>query len=192
MFDGTAYSAPATATLTIAPVPDVASVVVNGGAAQRSKVTEMEVTFDTEVDAAFLATAFTLTRSADGVAVGTITVATRVENGRTVATLTFAGANTEFGSLADGRWVLSVGKAQVKSLTGVEMAADHTFALHRLFGDVNGDGAVNGFDYNRFRQAYGSTAGSTTYRAEFDFNGDGAVNGFDYNRFRTRYGIVLP
>ena len=184
-FDGSMYSAPATVTLSVTPVPDVVGVVVNGGAAQRSRVTEMEVTFDMEVDASLLATAFTLTRPADGVAVGSIAVATRVEGGRTIAALTFAGANTEFGSLTDGRWVLSVDRTKVKSPTGVEMAADYSYPLHRLFGDANGDGAVNGFDYNRFRQAYGSTAGSVAYRAEFDSNGDGAVNGFDYNRFRT-------
>ena len=172
--------------------PGVASVVVNGGAAQRSRVTELTVAFDTEVDPVLLATAFTLSRPSDGAAVGTVAVTTRVENGRTVATLSFSGANTEFGSLADGRWVLAVDRAKVKSPTGAGMAADFSYQLHRLFGDANGDGAVNGFDYNRFRQAYGSTAGSVAYRAEFDSNGDGAVNGLDYNRFRQRYGAVLP
>jgi hypothetical protein len=191
-FDGTMYSAPATATLTVAPVPDVASVVVNGGADQRSKVTEVTVTFDMEVDAALLATAFTLTRPADGAAVGTIAVATQVVGGRTVAALRFSGANTEFGSPADGRWTLAVDKARVKSLTGVEMAAHSTFALHRLFGDVNGDAAVSGFDYNRFRLAYGSVAGDAAYRADLDFDGNGAISGLDYNRFRTRFGSSLP
>ena len=189
--DGAGGTATATVTVTVTPVPDVTAVVVNGGAAQRSRVTELEVAFDMEVDPALLATAFTLTRTADGAVVGTIAVSVRVEGGRTIATLTFSGSNTEFGSLADGRWVLSVSKAKVKSLAGVEMAADLTFALHRLYGDVNGDAAVNGFDYSRFRAAYGSTAGSVAYRADLDFNGDGAINGFDYSRFRARYGVVL-
>jgi len=189
---GVDVSEPRTFTIAATAVPDVVSVVVNGGAAQRSRVTELEVTFDMEVDATQLATAFALTRPADGAVVGAIGVTTRVEGGRTIATLTFSGANTDFGSLADGRWVLAVDRTKVRSLTGVQMAADQTAALHRLYGDVNGDAAVNGFDYSRFRTAYGATVGSVAYRADLDFNGDGAINGFDYSRFRTRYGVVLP
>jgi hypothetical protein len=120
-----------------------------------------------------------------------------VEGGRTIATLTFSGANTEFGSLTDGVWVFRIDRTRVSAPTG-GMAADFVTPasgpgrIHRLYGDVNGDGAVNGFDYNRFRLAFGSTAADPAYRADLDFNGDGAINGFDYNRFRTRFGTVLP
>ncbi|HVK16523.1 MAG TPA: glycoside hydrolase family 9 protein [Fimbriiglobus sp.] len=169
----------------------VESVSVNGGAAQRSRVTEITVTFDADVDPGALATAFTLTRTAGVATVGTIAVATQVVAGRTVATLTFSGASTDFGSLSDGRWTLTVDPAKVVR-AGAAMAADFGHQLHRLYGDVNGDAAVNGFDYSRFRTAYGATVGSVAYRADLDFNGDGAINGFDYSRFRTRYGVVLP
>ena len=184
---GVDVSEPRTFAITATPVPDVASVVVNGGADQRSRVTEMTVTFDMEVDAALLATAFTLTRHVRrGRPSGPITVTTRVENGRTVATLTFAGANTEFGSLADGRWTLSVDRAKVKSPTGVEMAAGHSYPLHRLFGDANGDGVVTDADVFQFRRAYGTAAGQPGYRADLDFDGDGFVT----NAGRHQFGPV--
>ena len=79
--------------------PAVASVTVNGGAAQRSRVTAIAVTFNTRVNLA--ASAFTLTRVGlpNGVAGDNATVVadftTRVVNGLTVATLTFGGGNTE-------------------------------------------------------------------------------------------------
>jgi uncharacterized delta-60 repeat protein len=191
-FDGTVYSAPATVTLTVAPVPDVFGVAVNGGAAQRSRVTELTVTFDEVVDPALLATAFALTRPADGAAVGAIAVATQVVDGRTVATLTFSGANVESGSLADGRWTLAVDRTKVRSLAGAEMAADFTASLHRLFGDSEGDADVDVLDLARFRQAYGKSTGQPGYAAHFDFEGDGDVDVLDLSRFRQRYGRTLP
>ncbi|HVK11128.1 MAG TPA: tandem-95 repeat protein [Gemmataceae bacterium] len=193
-FDGTAYTPAATVSLVVRAQPDlVGTVQVNDGAAQRSKVTDLTLTFDAELDAALLNQpgAFTLTRT-DGATVGTITAAATVAGGQTTIVLSFSGANTEFGSLTDGRWTLSVNRNFIRSTGGLNLAADQTAALHRLYGDVNGDAAVNGFDYSRFRAAYGSTAGSVAYRADLDFNADGAINGFDYSRFRTRYGVVLP
>ena len=108
-----------------------------------------------------------------------------------MATLTFSGANVESGSLADGRWVLSVDRIKVRSLTGVEMAADFTGQLHRLFGDSEGDGDVDVLDLGRFRQSYGKTVGQTGYAAHFDFDGDGDVDILDLGRFRQRYGTRL-
>ena len=172
--------------------PAVQSVQINGGAVQRSRVTQITVTFDSVVNAAALANAFTLVRLADQSSVGMIGVSTSVVNGKTVAQLTVSGANTESGSLADGRYTLTVLAGQVSGSNGLTQASNHTTALHRLFGDINGDTAVNGFDLNNFRLAFGSTIGSPQYNSAFDFNQDGAVNGFDLNQFRSRFGIVLP
>jgi hypothetical protein len=64
--------------------------------------------------------------------------------------------------------------------------------LHRLYGDVNGDKAVNGLDLAAFRTAFGSTQSNPNYAAELDANGDGAINGLDLAEFRTRFGTNLP
>jgi hypothetical protein len=69
---------------------------------------------------------------------------------------------------------------------------DFTLDLHRLYGDVNGDKAVNGLDLAEFRKAFGASAADAAYRADLDVNGDGVINGPDLAAFRTRFGVVLP
>ena len=72
------------------------------------------------------------------------------------------------------------------------MAANSVTDFHRLFGDVNGDQTVNGFDLGFFRNAFGTQTGDSNYLSYFDFNGDGVINGFDLGQFRTRFGTMLP
>ena len=69
---------------------------------------------------------------------------------------------------------------------------DNVSTLFRLYGDVNGDKAVNGFDLTAFRNAFGSTSADAAYVSFLDFNGDGAINGADLTQFRTRFGVTLP
>jgi hypothetical protein len=115
----------------------------------------------------------------------------------------FTGAETEFGSLIDGRYTLTVRSNQISAgglaLDGDGNGAggdDFTFGsaqgLFRYFGDVNGDATVNGFDLGFFRNAFGSSAGDPSFLSFFDINGDGTINGFDLGQFRTRFGTTLP
>jgi VCBS repeat-containing protein len=178
-----------TFTITVTPRPDVASVVVNKGAIQRSMVTEVQVTFDTTVT--LDAGAFTMTRTGGGT-VQTITVSTAVVNGRTVATLTFSRNGTSHGSLIDGLWTLRVVASKVRATTGgLAMAADHTFGLHRLFGDSNGDRRVDAVDEAAFNAAYGTRVGHPGYLAYFDFDANGAIERKDRDQFRARLGQSL-
>jgi O-glycosyl hydrolase len=178
-------------TLTLPP-PAIESVVINSGAAQRSRVTQTTVTFDTQVDPSLLANAFTLTRSPDGATVGTVGVTVSVVNGKTVAGLTFSGTNTDFGSLADGRWTLTVDHTKVRSADGVLMTADFTQHLHRLFGDSDGNGNVDVLDLANFRQSFGTISGQPGYVDYFDFDANGTVDVLDLAQFRQRFGHVLP
>jgi hypothetical protein len=184
--------------------PTVAGTQVNDGSAQRSRVTSLQVTFSTVVTfAAAPAAAFTLTRTSDGAAV-TFTAAAATVAGRTVVSLSgFTGAATEFGSLADGRYTLTALASQItangQGLDGNEDGTpgdDYTFGsaqgLFRYFGDVTGDGVVNGADFALFRTAFGTTAGNPAYLWYLDFDGDGAVNGADFGPFRSRFGTALP
>ena len=80
------------------------------------------------------------------------------------------------------------GRFAVGGLTG----GDYTAGLFRLFGDVNGDRAVNGLDFAAFRAAFGSGVGDVNYLVFLDANGDGALNGLDFASFRARFGTILP
>jgi hypothetical protein len=182
--------------------PNVESVAVNGGADQWSRVTEITVTFDSVVTfAGAPAAAFRLTRTGPGAPAGDVTLTVDLSGStatRTVARLTFHGALTEFGSLMDGRYTLTVHSGQVsagdQALDGDADGAaggDHVAALYRLFGDANGDRTVNGADFNPIRLAFGAGVGHPNYRDNFDVNGDGVINGTDFNAFRTRFGLSL-
>jgi fibronectin type 3 domain-containing protein len=168
----------------------VQGVQVNDGSAQRSVVRSLTVTFDSVVTfAGAPAAAFTLTRNSDGTAV-TFTATASTVGGVTVVTLdAFTGAATEFGSLADGRYTLTALSAQV---TGGLAGGDSTTNLLRYYGDVNGDGVVNGLDLGFFRTAFGTAAGDPAYLAYLDYNGDGAINGLEFGQFRSRFGTALP
>jgi hypothetical protein len=106
---------------------------------------------------------------------------------------------TEFGSLTDGPYRLTILSAKVSG-SGQPLdgdangtaGGDFTLDLHRLYGDVNGDKAVNGLDLAAFRSAFGTTVGSANYLDYLDQNGDGAINGLDLAAYRTRFGTTLP
>ena len=71
-------------------------------------------------------------------------------------------------------------------------ATGDALRLFRLFGDVNGDATVNGFDLGAFRAAFGSVTGDAGYKSYLDFDGLGAINGLDLGQFRARFGVTLP
>jgi hypothetical protein len=174
--------------------PAFESMQINDGTAQRSRVTQLTVTFNTIVNPTELNTAFTLRRQHDNVTVGTVSVASSVVGGKTVAVLTFSGTNTDFTSLADGRWKLEINAEQViGDSTGLPMAANYlSVEFHRRFGDSDGDRDVDSLDFIRFRNAIGSNSSQAAYRAYFDSEGDGDIDSLDFIRFRQRLGVLLP
>lgn len=191
-----------TATLTInaAPIPaKVGSVVINGGDAQRSRVTMMAVTFDQHVTLPTTASsAFQLARHSDGAAV---TLSTLVDDSGagTVVTLAFTGGAVDFGSLQDGRYDLSIFAGSISNANGLldgngdGVGGDNytligdpaTNKLFRLFGDGNGSGNVDATDFGLFRGAYG------TANTIFDFDNGGGVDASDFGNFRQRFGMVI-
>lgn len=170
----------------------VSAVKINDGSAQRSRVTSLTATLTGQpLLPLTLANAFELKRQSDN-AVVTLS-ASAVDN---VVTLTFTGGPVEFGSLADGRYTLSVLATQITNLDGNNNGtAGDNFVLacepdtmlpptniYRLFGDANGDGTVSGSDFRAFRTAFGGTD------PIFDFDGDGSVSNSDFTQFRNRFG----
>jgi autotransporter-associated beta strand protein len=186
-----------------APALAVSSVTVNAGAVQRSMVTSLDVSFNRAVD--LQPGAFTLTRiggvngaSGDNATV-TIGVTTTSVNDRTVAHLTFSGVNTEGGSIADGKWKLSIDSSKVYDpATGDHLGANFDsvaagVSIGRLYGDVNGDGDVDANeDLQGFLNSFGSVSGAPNYSAAFDINSDGDVDANeDLQGFLNNFGKTL-
>jgi len=189
--------------------PAVTAVDVNAGQAntdQRSRVTSLKVTFNTQVTFAQpgnVGAAFQINRIGGG-SVGGFTATAAVQNNVTVVTLTaFTGAETEFLSLADGLYNVTVVANQVSSgglaldgngdgTSGDNYSLNGTIAnkLFRYFGDVNGDGFVSGGDFTAFRLAFGSIPTDGSYVDYLDFNG-GGISGGDFTQFRLRFGLPL-
>jgi hypothetical protein len=152
-----------------------------------------------------VAAAFQLSRLFGGT-VGGFTATAAVVGGATEVTLSnFTGAETRFGSLADGRYGVRVLASAVSSagvaldgngdgtsgddFTLFDLAANNLFCL---FGDVNGDATVNAADYAQMRTALGTSVGQAAYLDFLDFNGDGTINSFDFGQFRNRFGGIIP
>jgi hypothetical protein len=168
--------------------PVISGYAVNGGAAQRSRVTNLTVTFDGRVS--FSSNAFELTRRSDGLSV-IPTVGDASSGNGTTWVLTFSGADIEFGSLADGIWDLAVAASATGDVAGNALASDGALELHRRFGDIDANRIVNNIDYGHFRNAFGKSAGDAGYDAAFDYDINGIVNNLDYGQFRVRFGISL-
>lgn len=176
----------------------VESVVVNDGTAQRSRVTSLTVTFSGLVTLpADALTALVLTRQ-DGTALSGVSADLSLSTPtQTVVRLTFAGTDFDSGSLRDGRYTLRVRGDLITDAAGFFADADgdglsggdRASALHRLFGDSDGDADTDTSDLGRFRQAL---SGAVPNPAAFDSDGDGDVDSIDLARFRQRFGVVLP
>jgi hypothetical protein len=172
----------------------VESIVLNDGSAQRSMVNRITVTFD---GAAVLDPGAIELRRQDGSLVGA-QVSISLVGGKTVAVLTFAGPEFVGGSLADGRYTLTVRADRVHDRWGRELdgdgdgdgsaGGDRVDAFFRLFGDSDGDHDVDQQDRELFRSALKSRAGDAGYLWYFDFDGDGDVDGYDNGQFNRRFG----
>jgi len=171
--------------------PQVESVVVNDGDAQRSVVTEITVNFSEIV--VVDASSFVLTNTTTNTQI-VPTVTTSTIDGKTVAKLTFNGAGIIGGSLADGDYTLTTLDSVLDS-AGNQLDGDNdgdaggsaTDDFFRLFGDANGDRTVNMVDFFQFRNAFSGGP----YNAAFDYNGDGLINISDFFQFRSGFGTSL-
>jgi hypothetical protein len=170
----------------------VESVVLDDGAAQRSMVNRITVTFS---GAAILDPGAIELRRQDGSLVDA-QFSIALVNGKTVAALTFAGTEFIGGSLADGSYTLTVRADHVHDRWGRELdgdgdgsaGGDRADGFFRLFGDGDGDGDVDEYDRDFFRSPFKKSAGEAGYLWFFDFDGDGDVDGLDNGQFNRRFG----
>jgi VCBS repeat-containing protein len=185
--DQASNSTPATVNVVVAPPPQVQSVVINDGSAQRSMVRSFTITFDTLVT--IDAGAFQVKRSNGTLAGSTRTITT--VNGVTQVVLKVSGTGTSGGSLIDGLWTLRVVKTKIHRADSRStlMAADSSTSFHRLFGDSDGDRDVDAIDQSAFDAAFGQT--NSVALATFDINRDGRIDGYDRTRFQSRFGHTI-
>ncbi|MBX7106555.1 MAG: hypothetical protein K1X57_20940 [Gemmataceae bacterium] len=161
--------------------PTVTTIIVNDGSPQRSRVTSLTVTFSEPVN--LTPSTFQLSRTGPGGPTGNVTLAVSTSastSTQTVAKLTFSGSLTEFASLVDGRYVLTVNGAQYSDLGGLA-GSTTSLEFHRLFGDTDGNRIVNAVDLLAFRLAFLSNSPT------FDFDGNGQVDFRELLPFRLRF-----
>jgi hypothetical protein len=197
--------------LTVIIASDVASVQINDGGAQRSRVVSMTITFTTTVtlDPAAIEVVSQSSGQDVGLNLTTSTVNT-VSGPATQVFVTFTGSSTSFNSLIDGNYTLIVHANLVTptSTPGVPVGGpDFTSGFWRLFGDVFGTRqvdnaalAVMNSALNTQGNPYPTIPGfiysgpqDPNYVWYLDYDGNGAVNSPDDQQFLTmqRYGFRL-
>src|SRR5262249_44839164 len=145
---------------------------------------------------------FRLTRVSDGAAVSFTATASVIFGVTAVKLSNFTGPATENGSLADGRYTLTVlanqfaadgldGNGDGVSRDNYVLPADPTpnppgplTGIFRFFGDATGNGAVDAADFLQFRSDYLLT---NVPNSSFDFDNNGSVDAADFLQFRNRY-----
>jgi probable HAF family extracellular repeat protein len=184
------------------PLARLSTVAVNNGQSQRSMVTNLELTFSGTVTLG--PGALALTRISDGVSVNLQTAVSTVNNS-TLVTVTFAGTGAAWGSLADGRYQLTVHGAAITDGHGVAVDAGGTgqagsdynsspdsylgsgLHLFRLFGDANGDGVVDATDVGQLKSSFNRNNNDPLYLWFLDANADGIIDATDVGQFKGRF-----
>lgn len=173
--------------IAVAPVsslPRVEQVVINGGAAQRSRVTSVTVTFNTVVrfrSRPVLAFSFVGPRGAVG---RKAVVSLDVTGTKTIVTLTFGGSKVSRGSVTDGRYRLTIDGDQIFNAAGTAVdgdgngvaGGDAVSAFFRLYGDSDGDADVDAVDQAAFTSTFLKRSTDPGYLAYFDLNGNRIID----------------
>lgn len=181
--------------------PTVTSFKINGGTAQRSNVTTIEITFSEAVTLG--AGAFTLDRvglpsglTNDGTTLGSVNVVIS-QVGSTV-TITFAtGGVVDVrgkNALLDGKYTFVMNASKISGIGG-QLDGDgngtggdnRTDTIRTLFGDGDGDGDVDIQDFALFRAAFNGADPSV-----FSYDADADIDLSDFSQFRGRFSINVP
>jgi CSLREA domain-containing protein len=189
--------------VTIDPPPQIESVEINGADDQRSSIDRVTVNFDriVEIDQTG-GDPFQIVNTDTNDTVIDVPVISEV-NGKTVVELSFQpGASvTSFGSLVDGNYRLTIDAALITRF-GIALDGDgdgsaggnHIFGdqavdeFYRRYGDHNGNGIVELFDFAAFRSTFGKSAVDPQFVIAFDSNGDAIIDLFDFAAFRANFG----
>jgi hypothetical protein len=193
--NGAFADAMATVNVVGASAPVVTGVAIGDGvnSIQRSKVTQLAVSFDQVISYVGAQTAaYTVVRTIGGVPTGSpvsIAVITTTVSGHSVATITFLDNldPTQTGSLNDGHFRLTVNHLQITGMT-----ADSVTNFHRFYGDVTGDEHVDIADFGIFSSTFNLHTGDAGFLSYLDKNSDGVIDIFDFGQFSIRIFTTLP
>lgn len=166
-------------------------VVTVGSGPSRSRVENLTVTFSKVVTFTNndpLA-AFSLTRTGFGPV--SLQANSAVLGGQTVVTLNFQ-SDTSFGSLIDGRYVLSVDHTRIQDAQLTQLQPMSPTNFHRYYGDQNGDGRVDGADFVALVSTYNVPSSQAGFLPDLDYDNDDRIDGVDVGHFVTRYNVPLP
>lgn len=109
------------------------------------------------------------------------------ERKQSFITMVFSGEFTEFASLKDGTYTISLDTSKIKINGLVLKRSLVTQTVKRLFGDANGDGKVVEDDMAAFRLSFNKASSDPEFKSYFDFNSDDHVTNGDLAQFRLRY-----
>ncbi|AMV36725.1 S8 family peptidase [Planctomyces sp. SH-PL62] len=178
----------------VTAISQATALVVDDGTAQRSRI--RSITLDVAGTLATVpASAFTLTRTTDGVIVPVVPSFVVRGDGTTRIVLTFQASALQGGSLPDGRYSLRIDGAAIlddagnpidAALNGVRGSV-RTLAFHRFFGDSNGDGQVDAVDFLAFRAAALGVDPTSPSASIFDGDGDGDIDLADQTAFTANF-----
>jgi len=176
-------------TAATAPLTALTDAKIDVGAAQRSMVRSVTLTFANPIQF-FSGTAIGLTDQLNNPVAGV--TASVAGLGTNTLTVTFSGPAVIGGSLPDGLYRLTVNGQLVYSEGRTVDAKNDgtpgstaTIDFHRLFGDADGDRDVDATDFGAFRSAFGGS------NFVFDFDGDGDVDATDFGQFRGQFGASI-
>ena len=180
--------------------PTIGTLLLDDGTTQRSRIRSMDVTIIGTIPVGnILAGAFTLTQTSGPVIQSygvTVTGVTTPVAGQTKISLAFTGAGVVAGSVADGRFTLSIDGSKMSTSGGIQVDAlgngvagsVRPYLFHRIFGDYDGDAGVSILDFNVFTPAFGSTSPAPAFKSPFDYDGDNGISIIDFNQFSPRFG----
>ncbi len=106
--------------------------------------------------------------------------------------VTFSGSGVSANSIADGVYDITLDGMWIVNSSGQTVDMTRTDTIYRLFGDSNGDAAVDSTDSTAYSGTSGVSNGTAGYLAYFDFNDDGTVDSAstDHTAFSSRSGTT--
>jgi subtilisin-like proprotein convertase family protein len=181
----------------------ITSMILDDGSAQRSMVRSLTILLDGTIPLANIASgAFSVTQTSGPTInsyTATITAVTTPAAGQTMIALNFAGSAVSNGSLADGRFTLTIdgsklvntaGQATDAAGTGIA-GSIKTYNFFRLSADADGDASVNFNDFLTLQNAFGSSSGDPTFNSGADNDANGVINFNDFLALQNQFGHAI-
>jgi len=185
-----------TSCLTSWAQPVVTQVRINHGDVSRSVVTNLAVTFNTNV--AIASPNLLLQNLTTGTNLPSTNLALSYNSLTREATWTFPGLAG--GSLPPGNWLAGLPSPAVTDTNGNALIGvpggtpgdPLAFQFYRYSGDVNGDRDVDFADTYWFKSTWLRASNQIGFDPRFDFSGDGIVNSNDLPLFQSNYFTIFP